>query len=209
MFFLTLVLVIGAEAAPLSEEMEILSPRESQNEPDRTPSSTQPNLIEQNSLSITPVEVKRETTKKASFFYPFLQSISPRLFLIADLDLLRDGQLPYGLGVSYLVPQLHQPQWEVGADLFSNSNGQISVSLRQIYFADNYFRPYIKLGLGHIWRAEEKLASFSNWKNYLLRAGIGFEDVIKIPMSARIEVEAALGTETSFFIMSLGYSWGW
>ena len=49
----------------------------------------------------------------------------------------------------------------------------------------------------------------TRWKNYLIKAGAGFEDVLKPPMSARLEIELAVGTEEVFALMSLGYSWAW
>ena len=45
-------------------------------------------------------------------------------------------------------------------------------------------------------------------ENYLLKGAFGFEDVIKPPMSTRLEAEIAIVTESFYLILSLGYSWG-
>jgi hypothetical protein len=172
-------------------------------------SESQPNLIDSNNLVVTPVELSAQEKKEISYLYPYQQSISPRVILIADLDQLRAGEgLPYGLGVGYLAPRKRQPQWEAGAELYSTSDGQIYASARWVQFPDNYFRPYTKLGLSHVWRADEKLASFGNWKNYYLRGAVGFEDVIKPPMSVLLELSLAVSTEETQLQFSFGYSWG-
>lgn len=174
-----------------------------------SPTEPQPNLIDSNNLVVTPVELTAQEKKEISYLYPYRQSIAPRFILIADLDQLRDGDgLPYGLGVGYLAPRKRQPQWEAGAELYSTSDGQIYASARWTQFPDNYFRPYAKLGVSHIWRADEKLVSFGNWKNYFLRAAVGFEDVIKPPMSVLLELAVAVGTEETQLQFSFGYSWG-
>jgi hypothetical protein len=55
---------------------------------------------------------------------------------------------------------------------------------------------------------EDKLATFVNLENYYLRIGIGFEDVIKLPKSVRLEIEGLAGTEKQMYKICLGYSWG-
>lgn len=206
---LTLVLVKLASAAPSNSDSWIVN----QDLPSQPGTNSERHdkisTIEELGLVISPVSMSTKDKREASYFYPYRQAISPRFFFIGDIDLMREGQFPYGLGMMYLVPSKNQPQWEIGADLLSIASGQISVGSRHIYFSDNYFRPFYKISLSHIWKATEKLASFANWKNYLLRAGVGFEDVIKIPMSARLEVEAAVGSEDFILMFSFGYSWGW
>ncbi|MCB0384244.1 MAG: hypothetical protein KDD43_02530 [Bdellovibrionales bacterium] len=208
LIFLTLVLnwAFSVHGAPPADLSDPPPPPTEESVPTDDPGRDE---IEKNNLSITPVEMTEAQKKEVTYVYPYFQSISPRIILIADLDSIRDGGgVPYGLGVTYLAPRKRQPQWEGGADLFSNSNGHIHAGLRWVHFSDNYFRPYYKAGLAHVWKAEEKLASFSNWKNYYLKGAVGFEDVIKPPMSARLEMEIAVGTEEVLLMFSLGYSWG-
>ncbi|MCB0365141.1 MAG: hypothetical protein H6624_10480 [Bdellovibrionaceae bacterium] len=208
LIFLTLVLCfeLAAHGAPPSD---LSDPPPPPNEEGKPIDEVNPDVIESNNLSITPVEMSEAEKKEISYVYPYLQSISPRIILIADLDAIREGEsVPYGLGVTYLAPRKRQPQWEGGADLFSNSDGHLHLGLRWVHFSDNYFRPYYKAGIAHVWKADEKLASFSNWKNYYLKGAVGFEDVIKPPMSARLEMELAVGTEEMLIMFSLGYSWG-
>ena len=206
--FLTLVLSLGidVQAAP---SRDVNDPPENEGSSETEVQAT-PDLIDRQNLVITPTVMTKKEEKEISYLYPYNQSISPRIILIIDSEEIKgDLNIPYGLGITYLAPRRKQPQIEAGAEMFSTSDGHIHAGLRWVYFSDNYFRPYYKVGLAHAWKAKEKLASFSNWKNYLVKVGAGFEDVIKPPMSARLEIEAAIGTEDMFLLLSLGYSWAW
>lgn len=196
----------GAAPSPPSSSLNESPPAMQESKDDESKAT---DILKASGMAITPVKINTKETQKPDFYYPYQQAISPRLVLVANLDLLRQGKLPYGLGFSYLAPSKRPPQWEAGGDLLTDSYGQIFLCRRHISFADTYFRPYYKYGLAHIWKAEEKLASFSNWNNYLLRAGLGFEDVIKLPMSARLEIEVAAGSGGFMIFFSMGYSWGW
>ncbi len=208
LLFLTLVWLFPLWAAPNNSSPVFEWPSSSTAPEDSQQSKPNLSLEEQN-LALTPYVPNKNVDPHSSSLYPYLQTISPRFILALSLELLREGKIPYGMGFSYLIPQKEQPQWEVGTDLLSNSEGQIYVYKRQIFFPDNAFRPYFRVGMGHIWRAEEKLASFGNWKNYALRLGLGFEDLIRLPMSTRLEIEGVVRTEETLILISLGYSWGW
>ena len=207
LLFLTLVLWLSfsVHAAPL-HELENL-PESSQSLETEV---QQPDILEQKRMVITPTAISQKEKREISYFYPYNQSFSLRLIFLADLKKFKgDLDIPYGLGMAYLVSRKRQPQWEVGLDLFSNSVGYIHGGLRWVSFSDNYFRPYYKLGLAHSWQVNEKLVSLINWKNYFFKAAVGLEDVIKLPISIRLEIELGVGVKERFVLLSLGYSWAW
>ncbi len=162
-------------------------------------------------ISITPPPRSDKKKKKTtSLYYPYKQSMSPRLGFVLDPDILEEnGEIPVVLGLSYMLPRTHTPQVEFTFDLLTNSKAHFSGMLRRIFYEREAFRPYIKAGATVQLDASERLAAFSDWDNYLARASIGFEDAIKLPMSVRIEIEVAANTHDQMLIFNFGYSWGW
>lgn len=56
---------------------------------------------------------------------------------------------------------------------------------------------------------DEELATSSNFENYLIRAGVGLEDIIKPPRSVRMDLDVAIGAEDIWVVFHYGYSFGW
>ena len=162
-------------------------------------------------ISITPPpQRKDEEEKSVSLYYPYKQSMSPRVGFVLDPDQLdANGEVPVVLGLSYMLPRAHSPQVEFTFDLLTNSKAHFSGMLRRVFYEREALRPYLKGGVSVQLDADERLAAFSDWENYLARASIGFEDAIKLPMSVRIEIEAAANTKYQMLIFNFGYSWGW
>lgn len=168
--------------------------------------------LDDNNLTVSqpPKTEKVEDSHLRDLYYPYRQSMSPRLGLILDPSLIRDsGEFPFLFGISYMLPRTRSPQIEFSFDILTDSRGHFSAMLRRIFNERQSFRPYIKAGATLSANADEKLATASKLENYLLRASVGMEDVIELPMSVRIEFELALGTEEQIAIMNFGYSWGW
>lgn len=207
LLFLTFVLILGPTAwsAP-HDEAPTPSPGE-----DQSSAKSENNVsLEEQNLSITPPPEKQpKKNRNDDYYYPFRQSISPRVGLALDMKNLADNGLHYLLGFNYLSPRKTQPQWEYGADLISNGQGFLSAGLRLTLFPHNAFRPFFKAGLSLQMNGSEKFNNFTQIKNYHLKVGVGLEDLLKHPMSFRMELEGLIGTESQYLLMVLGYSWGW
>lgn len=149
--------------------------------------------------------------KKNSHFYPYTQSVSPRLGTLVNLHEFREdmgSSFKMLYGFSYLFPRNHSPQLEVGADIIESLNGQFHIAKRWIINERYSFRPYYKLGATVVALGREGLATFTNIDNYLAKASLGLEDYYKEPMSLRWELEVGGGLEYFFLYLTFGYSWG-
>ncbi len=140
-------------------------------------------------------------------YYPYLQSISPRVGLLVNSDDLKRSETVYS--ILYLLPKIESPQIEVGAEVIPNFEGFLHVSKRHIFKQRDYFRPFVKYGLNLSVVSKENLATFFNFKNYGLRVGMGLEDLLRPPMSLRIDIEALISAQSTALIVTFGYSWGW
>ncbi len=201
--FLTLVLVLFTYSASASPHDTAPSP-----EANELKSESESGLIEKNNLIISESQTSAPPAQPIEFF-PFRNSLAVRFGLLIDMDLARDGSVPYFLGFQYLFPRKQQPQFELGADIFSHSKGQINAGFRHSFYPYQYFRPYVKLGVSHQTNTNENLATFFSIKNYIAKFAIGLEDVLTLPKSVRIELEGGVGLESTALYMSLGYSWSW
>jgi hypothetical protein len=218
LYFLTLVVVANfafisslAFANPHTEAPEIKDAKVE-------PSGPAPEPYRNDLMSVTPVGEPPQTMSeysrsfsKSEYFYPYRQTLTPRVGLIFGLRDASDEDdiMNVLLGFNYLVKRDKSPQWEVGADLSLASAGHINIMKRRIYNERGSFRPYYKYGVSHKFITDEKFASISNWENYMARAGLGFEDILRPPRSLRLELEAAIGPEDIFIIFTYGYSYGW
>lgn len=165
-------------------------------------------LIDQKGVIVTQ-PMTSEKTEKSNYFYPYRQSMSPKLGLVIDPDLIKESDLPLIIGIRYLLPRRRSPQWEVGFDIVTDEGAHISVGQRYIINPRSPFRPYFALSGLLVAQAEEQLATITDYKNYFIKMSGGFEDIIKLPMSVRIEAEFAVGIERQFALLNFGYSWGW
>jgi hypothetical protein len=178
-----------------------------------------PEAFKNDRLAVTPVETNEPKNmheysrrfSKADYFYPYRQTLSPRVGTIFGLRDSSDEKdlMNLLMGFNYLIPRHSSPQFEVGADLSLANHGHLNFMRRHIYNERGSFRPYYKYGVTHKIVAKEKFATFSNWDNYLARMGVGFEDIVRPPRSLRLELEAAVGAEDVFVVFTYGYSFGW
>lgn len=151
-----------------------------------------------------------ESEEEPRIHYQYTSSASPRIGGYLDNNLFKEKKSAlYSFGATYLLPRNRSPQLEVGADVLSNSSGHIHASRRMIWAEREAFRPFYKLGLSHRIQADYKLASLVRVKNYYLQTSIGLEDLIRRPMSVRIEVQFEFNLSNQFLSLFFGYSWGW
>ena len=162
LFFLTLVaptFILNAAPHEFSED----------HKKKKTNSSTSTSLENKDFvISTLPKPSKEELQKENQVeFYPYIQSMSPRISFKINAQDVKDTEAVYGL--LYLIPRFKSPQWEAGADLTGSGNGSIHLSKRFIINERDYFRPYYKYGLNLSIMPQEKLATFLNVKNYVLK----------------------------------------
>lgn len=146
------------------------------------------------------------TEASRTYVYPYRQQLVPRVGYVRSND--DDDPHTYMFGISYLWPRYVSPQAEIGADLVNKYGGHINFGIKHIVFERGFFRPFWLWGITHEAVPEDRLATFVNLENYYLRIAVGFEDVIKLPKSVRLEAEALAGTDKQMFKVCLGYSWG-
>jgi len=96
---------------------------------------------------------------------------------------------------------------EVGFDLKSESHGLLHIGYKWVFHHNSAFRPYFKAGPTVIMNPNEQLGTFLKPENYQARLAGGFEKLLKVPMSLRFDLEAALGSGRTEFASALGYSW--
>jgi len=163
--------------------------------------------LEEYNLLSTPPPSPLPPGASATLYYPYRKSLSPMVGFV--LTTKTDTPFTYVAGISYLWPRFRSPQAEIGADIMGEYGGHVHFSVRHIYLERSYFRPYLLWGLTHEVSARDGFASPLDWDNYYVHAACGFEDVIRLPQSARLEIRALAGPEKQMLILSLGGSWGW
>ena len=141
-------------------------------------------------------------------YYPFRQSMSPRLGISSKKG--TDGAAIFTMGVLYMFPEIKSPQTEIGIDVFSNSMGFIHYGIRHIANERTYFRTYYKYGVGIGMDPKDGLASLADIeKSYYGKFAIGLEKFFKSPLSFRLDAELAISLKEAFATVYCGYSWGW
>lgn len=141
--------------------------------------------------------------------YTPIQSFSVMGFFIDDIQ-FSEGKntTSYGFQINYMFPQNISPHWELGASISQKSASGFYISKRWIINERSSFRPFYKWG-GFINFANQKnLAVFTQYKNYYLSGSLGIEDLLKHPMSIRIELQALIGAQSAMAYFLFGYSWG-
>lgn len=166
---------------------------------------------EMHSLTVTTppplVKSEKKFASSENYFYPYQSSISPRFGVFFDSQNLTSIQ--YIFGFNYLAESVTNRHWEFGADLYSNANGSLSGGYRWIFFPNDKFRPYAKAGGSLLMVPSDGLGNFISLSHYRVLGAVGFEDILRDPMSVRIDLEVAVGTQRSSVQLCVGYSWAW
>lgn len=165
--------------------------------------------IDQKSVSVGKIINEQPRESKKTYFFPYKQSMSPQLGILLNAEKLKDGDLPLLIGIQYLIPRHRPPQWEAAFSISTDGEAYISLGLRKIENPRRYFRPYGKLSGTLVADADERFATITDINNYFIKGTVGIEDVVKIPMSIRLEAELAVGLESQFALLNIGYSWAW
>ena len=198
-------------AAPHSEAPESIS-----DEPQAE--SGDPELLQNTTLTGIPKKEGRletfiERFNRKDYYHAYRQNLYPHVgAVLALVDSTEDDPdknseiLNYLLGFYWELPKKLSPKWEVGAAWTSMSLGHLNIMRKHIYNEKGAFRPFYRYGITLKIDPDEELATASNSENYLLRVGVGLEDIIKPPRSVRLDLDIAAGQEDFWVIFHYGYS---
>jgi hypothetical protein len=142
-------------------------------------------------------------------FYPFQTSMSPRFGLGYKSKSENDIPIFFLFGINYMLESSSNRHLEIGADLNSDTTGTFTAACRWIYRAGAAVRPFMKIGPSLTARPTEQLGTFVKIENYKVRGAGGFEYLLESPMSARLEIELAVGMKAVEGAFLVGYSWAW
>lgn len=147
---------------------------------------------------------------RRNYYYAYRQELDLHAGVVFGFqDSSDDEDLMNGLvGFSYVAPSLQSRRWVFGADLATVGYGHLHISKRKTYNEKGSIRPYYDLGLMQKLVPDEKLASFSNWDNYLFRIGIGFGTLMTPPKSSKLDLHLAVGKEDVLLLFTYGHAWG-
>lgn len=162
-------------------------------------------IIDSKGLDLNSNDDLVESTGSRIFLYD--QSMSPRLILSIDLD--DPTNLDYGFGINYMFASKDSKHFEIGADFLTKDVGFFRFGLKNVFYKKQKFRPFIKYGVALTTQANEQLAGIVNYENYYLNLTVGLEDLLKIPMSVRIETELYISKNKTYWFNVLSYSWAW
>lgn len=202
--FVLLVLIVSPLAlATQGENPDVLK---NASESGKTAPPTTGKEIDDNNLMLPRSDLPSTSVVARSFYYPYRQELAPRMGLVLTTDSAHP--VTYLLGITYLWPRFQSPQAELGADILPDYGGHLNFGVRHIFKERDYFRPYLLWGLSHEAVARDGLATLTNFDNYYLRGSAGFENVIRLPQSVRIELEVRAGLAKQLLILCLGAAWG-
>ena len=160
------------------------------------------------SLDIAPPPPAVEADREPEFFYRYRHAISFHAGFAYDTKSAAEGKpILSRFGAQYLFP-VDLKSYEAGADLLSDGAGVIHASRRWIYTRTK-LRPYSKAGVGLRIVPADQLATFLKYDNYQIRGAIGFEEIVNVPTSFRMELEAMASTRSAQVSLLFGGVWAW
>ncbi len=169
-------------------------------------------------ISVSPVkqfqgDIDAFVTKynRNDFFYPYRQELIWHAGIVIGFkDSSNSSNIINPLlGFDYILPREFSPKYETGADLsLMTARGHFWFVRRRIINEKGSFRPYYSYGLMHNFVPDQRLASFSNSENYLVRVAAGLENIMQPPKSAIVELVLAVGQNDMLMMFTYGASWG-
>jgi hypothetical protein len=120
-----------------------------------------------------------------------------------------DDLLNFSGGFLWELPKRFSPKMEAGVTWTNADIGHVNIARKHIVNEKGAFRPFYRYGLMLKLVADQQTSTVSNLDNYLLRAGVGLEDIVKPPRSVRMDLDLAVGQKDVWILLQYGYSWGW
>ncbi len=157
--------------------------------------------------SATLLNSETESTLSAYHFYQ--QRLALQLGFAFDPEHSSPENFIWLGSLTYDFPRAYSPHLQVGLETYSSGKTLLHLSRSTTFRQRQSYRPHISLGFAHRPKAEQQLIGFLNFDNYLLRAGFGFEDLLKAPTSFRMDLSLAAGPGELLAHLTFGYSWAW
>jgi len=167
--------------------------------------------------TLTPVEGRLgkmdefiQTFDRRNYYHPYRQSLFVYLGAVVALKDSADFDdlIGYSAGFTWELPKALSPKWEVGATWTTAELGQITVGRKHIINEKSALRPFYRYGFVLKVDPDDQAAVVSNFDNYLLRAGVGLENIIRPPRSGRMDLDLAVGQDDIWIMFNYGYAWG-
>lgn len=151
------------------------------------------------------------TFNKDDYYHAYRQSIFAYVGAVMGSIDSQDsvGLINYMFGFTWELPKALSPKYEVGAAWATMNAGQMSFSRKIIYNEKGAIRPFYKYGLILKIEPDDQAANLTDTENFLIRAGVGLEDIKKPPKSVRVDLDLAIGKNDLWVMFQYGYSWGW
>ncbi|HEX4924995.1 MAG TPA: hypothetical protein VFV50_12955 [Bdellovibrionales bacterium] len=150
-----------------------------------------------------------QARRGGEIFFPYQSAVSPRVGVGTGSRKVSNENVFYFVGLNYMLDSPHNRHFEVGVDLTSQSHGLLHLAYKWIYDHNSSFRPYWKAGPTIMLVPNEQLGTFLKPANFQARAGVGFEKLLRIPMSLRADLETAWISGGYEVALAFGYSWAW
>ncbi|MEQ1664151.1 MAG: hypothetical protein ABL927_02095 [Bdellovibrionales bacterium] len=147
---------------------------------------------------------------KSNYYYSYKQEFDIRLNAFFDLRFAPDKKefIVPAIGFDYNSMKNRDFKYKAGADFTYKGDGSAHFLIVKVFNETGSFRPFYQYGLMYHAAPEDQLAGASNWENYLLRAGVGFSDIVAPPRSVKINLDFAIGASAIYLLFSYGPSWG-
>lgn len=216
--FVRLFCVLGLLTMPLSPTSQA-APTTRFSVPKERPSPSSspvesPSLEESGMIIVSPPplqpspQLSIETVKntRPSYYY-YQQSFSAQFGAAWDAENEDPREILWLIALKYMLPRPLSPHWELGLSHHSSQKSFFHFSRKFTFRQRQAYRPHLSLGLAHRPRAEQQLIGFLNFDNYLVRAELGFEDLLKVPRSVRMDLSLLAGPQDVLAQFTFGYSW--
>lgn len=165
-----------------------------------------PNKVQSNPAQADNIEEYR------TYFYKYDESLSLRLggnHDFGDPPDEEDDNTSAQFGFAYMFESQSKAHLEFAADLFpKREEFFLQLALKVVELSTEAFRPHYKIGGAIKFDSGDKFNTPLKTENYFGVLGVGFEDIIKDPLSLRIDMDLLMSSDNALFVLSAGISYG-
>lgn len=109
-------------------------------------------------------------------------------------------------GITRTSYKLEDQAWEYGLQLLQTGYLGIDGGKKFILSPYKWNEPFVKFGIGSLWKSNEGLSTFTNIYRYQMRFEAGFEDLMQLKRRWRTTACFAWGLNGAAFAISTGFS---